>query len=376
MFFVFDDAGDALDGLHHFRVGGAHVFGDEAGELVEVGVLLADEPRVTHGPAHDFAEDVAAAFIGGEDAIVNKEGGGAGVVGVDAEGGIDARVGSECDVAEIGGALHDGVDKVCVVIGDFALKDGGDTFEAHAGIDGRAREGRHGAGDVAVELHEDEVPDFDEATAAVEGEGFVFAAGLGGFGAEVVVDFRAGSAGAGIAHLPEVISFVEAEDAGFGDAGDGLPERFGFVVFAENGDVEAVFIEAVIFGDEVPGELDGVGFEVVAEGEIAEHFKERVVAAGVADVFEIVVFAAGADALLRGGGAGVVALFEALEDLFELVHAGVGEEEGGVVAGDQGGGADNAVSAGGEEVEEALADFVTGHKSPLNWVDSSIIGYG
>ena len=77
---------------------------------------------------------------------------------------------------------------------------------------------------------------------------------------------------------------------------------------------------------------DGVGFEVVAEGEVAEHFEERVVAAGVADVFEIVVFAAGADAFLGGGGAVVVAAFEAQENLLELVHAGVGEEQRGVVA--------------------------------------------
>ena len=62
-----------------------------------------------------------------------------------------------------------------------------------------------------------------------------------------------------------------------------------------------------------------------------QHFEERVVAAGVSNVFEIVMFAAGADALLRGGGAGVITGFEALENLLELIHAGVGEKQGGVV---------------------------------------------
>ena len=104
----------------------------------------------------------------------------------------------------------------------------------------------------------------------------------------------------------------------FGDAGDRLPELFGVVVFAEDGDVELVFGQAVFLGDEVPGEADGVGFEVVAEGEVAEHLEERVMAAGVADIFEIVVLAAGAHALLRAGGAGVVALLEAEEDVLEL----------------------------------------------------------
>ena len=194
---------------------------------------------------------------------------------------------------------------------------------------------------------------------------FVLAAGLGGFGAEIVVDFRAGSAGAGVAHLPEVVLFAEAEDAVLGDARDLLPEALGFVVFAEDGDVELVFGEAEILGDEVPGELDGVGFEVVAEGEVAEHFEERVVAAGVADVFEVVVFAAGADALLRGCGAGVVAFFEALEDLLELIHAGVGEEQSGVVGRQKGAAAHEAMAAGVEEVEEALTDIVAGHRGPF-----------
>jgi hypothetical protein len=53
---------------------------------------------------------------------------------------------------------------------------------------------------------------------------------------------------------------------------------------------------------------------------------------GVADVFQIVVLAAGADAFLRRGGAAVGPLFEAGEDVLELHHAGVGEQQGRVVA--------------------------------------------
>ncbi len=109
--------------------------------------------------------------------------------------------------------------------------------------------------------------------------------------------------------------------------------------------------------------------EVTAEGEIAEHLEEGVVAAGVADCFRVFVgkrcFAAGADAFLGGGGAGVVAFLVAEEDLFELVHACVGEEQGGVVRGDEGAGAHDAVVACVEEVEKALADVVTGHRGPL-----------
>ncbi len=107
----------------------------------------------------------------------------------------------------------------------------------------------------------------------------------------------------------------------------------GFVVardFAhafENRRVELLGIdtEPVFRRDEFPGVCDGVLLEVVAEAEVAEHLEKGVVAVGEADVFEVVVLASGADALLRGGGAGVVAVLKAEEDVFELVHAGVGE---------------------------------------------------
>ncbi len=130
----------------------------------------------------------------------------------------------------------------------------------------------------------------------------------------------------------------------------------------EDGDVELVFgdAEPVGRGDELPGEGDGVVLEVVAEAEVAEHFEKRMVAAGEADVFEVVVLAAGADAFLRSGGALVVALLDAEEDVFELVHACVGEEQRGVVGGDERGGVDAAVALGLKEAQKSFADVVAG----------------
>ena len=151
----------------------------------------------------------------------------------------------------------------------------------------------------------------------------------------------------------------------FGHARDLLPEALGVVVLAKDGDVEPVFGQAEVLGEQLPGEGDGFLLEVVAEGEVAEHLEEGVVAAGVADVLEIVVLAAGADALLRGGGARVVALFEAQEDVLELVHAGVGEQQRGVVGGHQRRAADDAVAVRREEVEKLLADLVACHVSLL-----------
>ena len=81
-----------------------------------------------------------------------------------------------------------------------------------------------------------------------------------------------------------------------------------------------------------------------------------------ADVFEVVVFAAGADALLGVGGAGVGAFFLAEEDRLELVHAGVGEEQGWIVQGNDRRRWNESVSVLlDEEIEELLANLGGGH---------------
>jgi hypothetical protein len=81
-----------------------------------------------------------------------------------------------------------------------------------------------------------------------------------------------------------------------------------------------------------PGKGIASVLEIVAEGEIAEHLEEGVVARGVADIVEVVVLAAGAHAFLRGGRAHVVAVLEPGEEVLELHHAGIGEHQRRVVA--------------------------------------------
>ena len=92
MLFVLHDARYALDALHHFRIGVAHVFRDEPGELVKVRIGDADHARVAHRAAHDLAQHVAAAFVRGQHAVVNQKRGGAGVIGIDPQDGVRAIV--------------------------------------------------------------------------------------------------------------------------------------------------------------------------------------------------------------------------------------------------------------------------------------------
>jgi hypothetical protein len=69
------------------------------------------------------------------------------------------------------------------------------------------------------------------------------------------------------------------------------------------------------------------------------------------------VLAAGADALLAGGGAAVGALVEAQEDVLELVHARVGEQQRRVVARHHGAAGHHGVALALEELQEGGADL-------------------
>jgi len=85
-------------------------------------------------------------------------------------------------------------------------------------------------------------------------------------------------------------------------------------------------------------------------------------AVGEADIFEIIVLAAGADAFLGRRGARVFALLQAQENVLELIHPGVGEQQRGIVDWHKGRTAHDAMSAIGEKFQKCAADFVAGHR--------------
>jgi hypothetical protein len=114
-------------------------------------------------------------------------------------------------------------------------------------------------------------------------------------------------------------------------------------------------------GQQLPGQRDRLGLEVVAEREVAEHLEERVVPQRRPDVVEVVVLAAHAHALLRRRRARVVALLAAEEDVLELVHPRVREEQRRVVARHERRARDDGVAVAAEEVQEAAADLAGTH---------------
>jgi hypothetical protein len=86
----------------------------------------------------------------------------------------------------------------------------------------------------------------------------------------------------------------------------------------------------------------------------------------IADIVEIVVLAAGANAFLRGGGALVGALLDAGKDVLELHHAGIGEHQCRIVARHQRRRRHDFVALGREIIQKCRPDLVNAaHIGPI-----------
>ncbi len=181
---------------------------------------------------------------------------------------------------------------------------------------------------IAIELDKHQVPKLDDPR--ITG---VDQRRPGLVGCQVDVDFAARPTRARIAHLPEVVLLAAGMDVRRINVGDALPklgglsirlEPVGFVALEIRG-VQAVLVDTPNVGEQLPGPLDGLLLEIVAERPVAEHLEERVVVGVLPDVVEVIVLPARPDALLRVRSPRKGPRSGAQEDILELVHPGVGE---------------------------------------------------
>ena len=99
-----------------------------------------------------------------------------------------------------------------------------------------------------------------------------------------------------------------------------------------DGRIETVGIQADPFGQKFPCPRNGLFFEIIAEGEVAQHLKEGAVAGSLAYVLQI----ACADALLAGSHACAGRDLLACEIGFEGSHARVDDQKALVIVGNKG----------------------------------------
>src|SRR5437868_7594558 len=189
----------------------------------------------------------------------------------------------------------------------------------------------------AVERHEHQIPDLDIPT-AIASELAIGMPLVRRGRAHVVMNLAARTAGAGVAHLPEIVFRPKFVNPILCDTlrqpkvvSLFIPRyaRFAF----EDGDVKLVLgnTEPLGRGNQLPRVRDRILLEVVAKREITQHLEERMVTVGEPDVLQIVVLAARAHAFLRGRRPRVIALFQPEKHVLELVHPRIREEKSGIV---------------------------------------------
>ena len=122
--------------------------------------------------------------------------------------------------------------QVGVIIARFVLQNSNHPFQSGAGINMLCRKFMKIALIVTMVLYKDQIPQFDKSStitidvADVAGNIFFIAT----FGPHVEMNFTAWSAGADIAHLPEIILFAETLNALWWYAAMLVPEMLGLVV--------------------------------------------------------------------------------------------------------------------------------------------------
>ena len=357
LFLGFQHRHDALGLLRQAGVGLAHEGHQVGHQLVEKRCFLTQLVTMANGAADDAPLHIAAAFVAGDDAVAHQKRGGTDVVGNHAQRAV-VQVGAAGFARS---RFDERVEQINLIVAVHMLQDGGQPLQAHACVHARCGQFFQGAIGLHVELHEHVVPNFNVAVAV-----FIGAAGRTAchFGAMVVKNLRAGAAGAGIGHHPEIVGGVfrafvvaDAHDALGGNADFLVPNVIGLVVVDVDRDPQFVGGQLVNLGQQLPAPFQAVALEVVAKRPVAQHLEEGVVTRGVAHVFQVVVLAASAQTGLNGRSAHIRAFVFAQKHVFELHHAGVGEHQRRVVAGHQGAGGHHGVGAGGVKVEEGLTNI-------------------
>ncbi len=240
----------------------------------------------------------------------------------------------------------------------YSLHHGRNSFEPHAGIYRGPGQVAQFTGGRAFVLHEHEVPQFDVPITVLIGRtrrspenSFTM----------VVEDLRARPAGTNITHRPEITGFTEPGKPTGIHTHLVQPERRRLIIVFVDRNPELFRRDFQFISQKLPGVLDGLGLKIIAETEIAEHFKKGMMPRGISDVFEVIVLASGPDTPLTGHGTTVIPAFVPKEGILELDHAGVGKQQGRVVPGNQLARGYTLVAALAEELEKGSADFHTGH---------------
>ena len=261
--------------------------------------------------------------------------------------------------------------QVDLVVAVHMLENRGQPLQSHAGVHAGRGQRLDRAVALHVELHEHVVPDLDVAVTVGVGRPWRTARNAW---AVIVENFAARAAGAGVGHHPEIVGRVfgalvvaDTHHTLRRQADLFRPDVVGLVIVDVHRGPQFVGRQLVDLGQQFPRPLERLALEVVAKTPVAQHLEKGVMARGVTDVFQVVVFTAGTQAGLNRGSAHIGAFVGAQEHVLELHHARVGEHQCRVVARHQRAGRDDRMALGRKEVEEGFANIGDGGVGGRGW---------
>ena len=170
----------------------------------------------------------------------------------------------------------------------------GKALKTHSGIDILLRKIGVISVAVIIELAENVVPDLHITVAITTGRTIGLAAAV--FLSAVKVNFTARTAGT-LTVLPEIILFAEPYDMGGINADFIHPYVIRLVIVRVDRSPELIGGHFQYFREEFPGPFQRFALEIIAEAEIAEHFKIRAVARRFSNALDI----GRTDTFLAGG---------------------------------------------------------------------------
>ena len=334
---------------------------DDLGDLAGEALGHAQLHAVAHGAADQAAQHVALIHVGrGHAAVVaDDEGGGAHVIGDDADGLGGFLVLAVLLAGQLLDLADDAREDFGLVDGLYALEHAVGALQAHAGVHVLLLQRDERAVGLLLILHEHVVPDLQIASAGAVGAAVRAAGGL--FGDPEHLGIRAAGAGdAGGA--PPVVLLGQVEQVIVLHALR-APEVCGLLVAGairvarKHRKRKAILgqTQPLLAGQELPAPRNHLLLEVVAQRPVAQHLEEGQVA-GIANVVDV----AGADALLHVGQAMAHGVLFAHQIGNQRMHARGGEQHGGVVLGNDRRAGDHGVSLGFKELEKQGSQIVVG----------------
>ena len=323
-----NDLFDQLCLIGQLRVRHMILMDHRVAHFIQERFVYAQQSAVAASPTDQTAQHIAPAVVGRNYAVADHKGGGAHMVGNDAQGHILLRVLMIFGTGDLADLLHNVLHGVHFKNIVHILENTGQTLQTHTGINILLLQLRVIAVAVVIELAKHIVPKLYIPVALAAGAAIRRAAAI--LFATVKINLRAGAAGAG-AVLPIVVFLTQTHNVAGINAVLLCPNLESLVVVLINGHIQLVLRHFQHLGAELPSPSGGLFLKIIAKGEVAQHFKEGAVTVRFTHLLNI----RGANALLASRHPGSGGCDLAGKVLFHGSHTGVDQQQAVIPLGHQ-----------------------------------------